>query len=1072
MKTKQRRNLFSRVFSSLRDLFTRSWQRRQTDFRFRPFLECLESRVAPAVLSQSPGVNQLVITLNNPGEKVQLTANAGNTITITDSVTNGLVNSGTNPVSAGNFTGTFPATSNTINSTGVSAYTGGIEIVDGGASGASDGQVEFDEGAGVFLDSVTVNLTNGDSGDITFVGTGSVRFGASATTVANLSASTAGGAITAASPSTALELLDGNLSLSALAARGINLQGIVSVVNATTPPTTSFTLTGNGTAGIMVSNSDNSFGTSMGGSVNMTTQGGVADLVAGTGMGTLRLGNITTNGGNLDLSANDFAQAANTSINDTNSTTSGATLAGVTGGLASFTATGATGSAIVLGNANNFAQFAEVTGGVTGVTLSRSNPGNVTFRNINVFAALPTGLPTSNPGFDLNLTFDNAAIALPTINVDTLEVSSGGAGGITQQASTTLTVSSISSFTVTNDAQITLNNIGNSFSGAVSFQSSVSDQNVFLANTVATVLGTSSLGRGLFSVSSTGDIMETGAIVQAKAAGTAIFSTTAGTTINLITQANDFTGQVVAAGASVTTFDLRNTDELAQFANLTFSASVTTLSVEFDNAPILVGNLSIPTLTLNSAFGIFQNTGTSITAATLLRLIDTVGATATPILLSNANDITNVNVNTTANTGNVIINNGANNLNFMGPNSIGPGRLVVTAANITQTDGSSITTSGRASFTSSGSISLDQTGNSFGGQVDASVTGSNNLTIGQGSGTLLLGDISIGTGQLNVNTNADASGIAQAAGTNIVTGAGSTSVFGNFFAGKTIALTNFSTNPALGNQFGGSVSLNTTSSASAAITSSGALQLAGGMVGFAGGGALTVLAGGAITQSNVLLTVFGPASFNAGTSGITLTSTFNHFLGDVNLTSTGAAAVQLSANTTVTLGTVTLGSGIFTVSTTGDIVEDVTAGGLTQAGAGAISLASGSANNITLNNSKNNFLGTVTVPGGGTTNVNLVNRGDLALMALAALGGSLSLTAGGTVTLPTTSLTGLTGLSVSAHSTTVSSNITASGGISFTGGVTFSGGRSPWPPPTTTSSSSPTSPWPRAHRSPSSWGPA
>ncbi len=161
----------------------------------------------------------------------------------------------------------------------------------------------------------------------------------------------------------------------------------------------------------------------------------------------------------------------------------------------------------------------------------------------------------------------------------------------------------------------------------------------------------------------------------------------------------------------------------------------------------------------------------------------------------------------------------------------------------------------------------------------------------------------------------------------------------------------------------------------------------------------------------------------------------------MNLTSTGSAAVQLSAGISgVTLGTVTLGSGTFTVSTTGDIVEDGSAGGLTQTGAGPISLTSGSANGINLANSKNNFLGTVTVPGGGTTDVILVNRGDLTLVATAALGGTLALTAGGTVTLPTTSLTGLTNLSVTAHSTTVSSNITASGGISFTGGVTFNGG--------------------------------
>ncbi len=479
--------------------------------------------------------------------------------------------------------------------------------------------------------------------------------------------------------------------------------------------------------------------------MSLTTQGGNASLVDSIG---LVLGNISTNGGNLDLTAGGagFSQAANTSIN----TTTAASF-GVTGGTATFTAS-ATGASVLLGNQNNF-------GGTVTFTANANISNSVSFHNINLFAALPTGLPTILTG-DLNLNFDNAAIALATESVATLEVSSGGAGGITQQTATTLMVSGASSFTVSNDAPILLTNAGNSFTGAVAFTSSVSDQSVSLANTVATVIGASSLGRGAFSVlTTTGNITESGAIVQAQAAGTATFSTTTGTTINLITQANDFTGQVVAAGASVTTFDLRNTDELAQFANLTFSASVTTLSVEFDNAPILVGNLSIPTVTLNSAFGIFQTAGTSITAATLLALIDT--GTATPILLSNANDIADVTVTTTGNTGNVLINNGTNNLNFTGVSSIGTGRLVVTAGNITQV--SPITTAGRASFTSSGSISLDVFGNSFGGQVDASVTGSNNLTIDQENGTLILGNISIGTGQLTVNTNTnDASGIAQA----------------------------------------------------------------------------------------------------------------------------------------------------------------------------------------------------------------------------------------------------------------------------------------------------------------------
>ncbi len=199
MKAKQHRNLFSRVCSSLRDLFTRSWQRRQTERRARPFLECLESRITPATFTDSG--RQLLITLTANNEQVAISCqnNATSDLTINDNgntftnnTTQGQValNTSTNATVTGNF------------------YTQGIRIVD--APGVSGASVAFENGSGTIQVPIAVSLGIA-SGNISFDG-GTVA------TAANFSASTAGGTIESFGGNTLS--VSANLSLSASAAAG------------------------------------------------------------------------------------------------------------------------------------------------------------------------------------------------------------------------------------------------------------------------------------------------------------------------------------------------------------------------------------------------------------------------------------------------------------------------------------------------------------------------------------------------------------------------------------------------------------------------------------------------------------------------------------------------------------------------------------------------------------------------------------------------------------------------------------------------------------------------------------
>ncbi|MGC1388227.1 MAG: filamentous hemagglutinin N-terminal domain-containing protein, partial [Steroidobacteraceae bacterium] len=144
----------------------------------------------------------------------------------------------------------------------------------------------------------------------------------------------------------------------------------------------------------------------------------------------------------------------------------------------------------------------------------------------------------------------NAALTIPANG--SLSVTSG-TGAITQTAPITQVGAGTVSFNA-GAAAITLTQ-NNDFTGAVSLSNSGAN-NVSLTNAAPTVLGTSSVGTGTLTVTSSGPITQTGTITQAAAAGIATFN--AGANAISLTQNNDLTGTVVLTNSGANNVALTN----------------------------------------------------------------------------------------------------------------------------------------------------------------------------------------------------------------------------------------------------------------------------------------------------------------------------------------------------------------------------------------------------------------------------------------------------------------------------------------------------------------------------------
>ncbi|MBI2753524.1 MAG: filamentous hemagglutinin N-terminal domain-containing protein [Betaproteobacteria bacterium] len=169
-----------------------------------------------------------------------------------------------------------------------------------------------------------------------------------------------------------------------------------------------------------------------------------------------------------------------------------------------------------------------------------------------------------------------------------------------------------------------------------------------------------------------------------------------------------------------------------------------------------------------------------------------------------------------------------------------------------------------------------------------------------------------------------------------------------------------------------------------------AIGSVGGTDGITATGALSITAGGAITQS-ASLTVGGASSFSTGANPITLTHSGNDFTGAVSLTNSGANNVAITDLNAIVLGTSSVGSGTLAVTA---------AGAITQSGAivaGTASFNAG-ANEITLTNAGNDFTGAVSLNNSGANNVAITDANAIILGSSSVGSGTLTVTAGGTIT--------------------------------------------------------------------------
>ncbi len=617
-------------------------------------------------------------------------------------------------------------------------------------------------------------------------------------------------------------------------------------------------------------------------------------------------GGLTTSGASLTLNAGSAgAVIVNADINNTGggdiilSGGTGLTNSGVGISLgANVTTTGN----LSLINGTGVNQTAGVLT-IGGTTLVNAGAGAIALGSAN---ALTGAVSLNNSGANNVVLINNIATVLDTSSVGTGTLAVTSNGAITQTGTGIVQASGASTATFNAGANaITLNNGGNNFTGAVSLNNSGANA-VSLTNSIATVLGASTVGTGLLTVTSNGALTQSGIITDG---GTASFN--AGANVITLGSANAITGAV-----SLNNSGLGN--------NVSFTNNIATV---LGSSSVGSGTLAV------TSNGAITQTGTGIVQA---------GSAGTASFNAGGNAITLTNAGNDFTGAVNLSNTGSNAVQVTDSNAIQLGtvstanNLTVNAVGITQ-NVNGLTVGGTSTFNGgAGVITLGTAGNALTGAVSLNNSGGNAVSLTNNIATLL-GTSSVGTGTLAVTSNGaitqTGSGIVQAGTAGTAT----------FTAGaNAITLTN------TGNDFTGAVAFSNSGTNTVAVTDSNALILAAGTF----GGNLNVIGNGALMQTGAL-SVAGTSSFNAGAGTLTLTNGTNAFTGAVSLNNSGGNAVSFNNNIATVLGTSSVGSGTLGITSNGAITQT---GSIVQAGAGAASFNAG-ANAITLTNTSNDFQG-------------------------------------------------------------------------------------------------------------------
>ncbi len=667
---------------------------------------------------------------------------------------------------------------------------------------------------------------------------------------------------------------------------------------------------------------------------------GTNNLILSSGAGALNLNGVIGGTHPLNTFTASNTGAANNIVvaNNINTANNISLTAGDNVNLTSGSLTSSGGNVFLTGTAG----LVEETGAgiITGALLTTNSVTGTTLGNNNVLSSFAATNTTSG-----NVSFTNTgALSLAGIDQTGGNLTINNTGALTQSAP--ITVSGTSDFS-TGANPMTLTSVGNDFTGAVSLNNS-GNNNVALVNSVALVLGTSSVGTGTLQLTGAG-LTQTGAIVQAAGAG-AVTLNGGGDAIALTNGGNDFTGPVSFSNVGNNNVALVN------------------------DALLTLGTSSLGTGTLQlTGVGLAQ-TG-AITEAAGAGAV-TLNGGAGAITFNNAgNDFSGaVSLDNSGNNNVVLVNDA---LLTLGTSSLGTGTLQLTGAGLAQT-GAIVQAAGAGAVTLNGggdAIALTNAGNDFTGPVSFSNVGNNNVAL-VNDALLTLGTSSLGTGTLQLT----GVGLTQTGAITEAAGAGAVTLNGGAGA------INFNN---AGNDFTGAVSLNNSGNNNVTLVNSGALSLGTSSVGT---GTLQ-LTGAGLTQTGAIVQAAGAGAvtLNGGGDAITLANAGNDFTGPVSFSNVGNNNVALVNDALLTLGTSSLGTG--TLQLTG--VGLAQTGAITEAaGAGAVTL-NGGAGAITFNNAGNDFSGAVSLDNSGNNNVVLVNSGALSLGTSSVGTGTLQLTGAG-----------------------------------------------------------------------------
>ena len=447
---------------------------------------------------------------------------------------------------------------------------------------------------------------------------------------------------------------------------------------------------------------------------------------------------------------------------------------------------------------------------------------------------------------------------------------------------------------------------------------------------------------------------------------------------------NDITYKAGRSLQSIQAFTLNGNITAAGSGNIDFDAAVTLGADVTINTSAGNGNVNFDdtinggqALTLNSGSGMVTLSdnvgattalsGLSITQAGAMSY-DTPEFHVTGTTTLAAGAAKNITLANAANEfGTVAITSGKDvTLRDVGPLALGASTVsgalnVTTGGDLTQSGALAVTDTATLAAGAGNDITLSNAANNF---STVAITSGSDVTLVD-SGALALGASTV-SGALNVTTGGALTQSGAVAVTNtatIVVGAANDITLSN-------AANDFST-------------VVITSGNDVTLRDVGALALGTSTV----SGALNVTTGGALTQSGALAVTDTTTLAAGATNDITLNNAANEF-----------STVAITSGQGVTLRDV--GALILGTSTVSGALNVTTGGALTQSGAvavtgGTTTLVAGS-NDITLNNSSNDF-STVSLTSGG--DITLVDTNALTLQTPATYG-SLNVTASSGITLP------------------------------------------------------------------------